>query len=173
MKKWFTLSLLFFFFIKMDAYHIIGGDISYQCLGNDRYRFTMKIYRDCSDPRGDQFDSRAPVTVYLGNGEPYTQFLHEYVSIRPNIRNIPADNGNPCLQVPSGICVQEGIYLFELTLPRSTMSYHIVYQRCCRNATIQNIQRPDDIGATFAIEITPYAQKYVTVLQSSITFHLL
>ncbi|MEZ4982156.1 MAG: hypothetical protein R2769_11345 [Saprospiraceae bacterium] len=54
--------------------------------GNDRYRFTMKIYRDCSDPRGDQFDSRAPVTVYLGNGEPYTQFLHEYVSIRPNIR---------------------------------------------------------------------------------------
>ncbi|MEZ5058141.1 MAG: PKD domain-containing protein [Saprospiraceae bacterium] len=159
MKKWFTLSLLFFFFIKMDAYHIIGGDISYQCLGNDRYRFTMKIYRDCSDPRGDQFDSRAPVTVYLGNGEPYTQFLHEYVSIRPNIRNIPADNGNPCLQVPSGICVQEGIYLFELTLPRSTMSYHIVYQRCCRNATIQNIQRPDDIGATFAIEITPYAQE--------------
>jgi gliding motility-associated-like protein len=150
--------LLLFAPLSLSAYHIIGGEITYQCLGNDEYRFTMKIYRDCSDPRGDQFDARAPVTIYRGNLDPYDQVQHIYASLRPNIRTLPVDNGNPCLEVPPGLCVQEGIYIFTATLPAINESYHIVYQRCCRNASIDNIQRPDDIGATFTVELTPDAQ---------------
>lgn len=158
--KQLLLSIIFFSFLVSDlpAYHIIGGEITYQCLGNDEYRFTMKIYRDCSDPRGDQLDARAPVTIYQGNQDPYNQVQHIYAPLRPNVRMLPVDNGNPCLEVPPGICIQEGIYIFEATLPAINASYHVVYQRCCRNASINNIQRPDDIGATFTVEVTPDAQ---------------
>ena len=158
MKHIFLLFLSLVLGADLFAYHIIGGEVTYQCLGNNMYRFTMKIYRDCSDPRGDQFDRRAPVTIYTGNVEPYTQFKHQYVNLSPNVRNLPVENGNPCLEVPPGICVQEGIYIFEVELPTINESYHMVYQRCCRNSSINNILRPDDIGATFTVEVTPEAQ---------------
>ena len=38
-----TLSLLNI----SKASHMMGGDMSYQCLGNGKYKITAKIYRDC------------------------------------------------------------------------------------------------------------------------------
>ena len=63
--------------------------------------------------------------------------------------------------IPPDVCVQEGLYIFKLSdyginLPDLTdESYHVTYQRCCRNETISNILVPDDSGATYTIEITP------------------
>lgn len=145
-------------FHAAEAYHLIGGDISYECLGSGNYRFTIKIYRDCSNPRGDYFDYNAPVTIYLGDAPPYRRFVHLDVPLIQPITKLPPDASNPCLILPPNICVEEGIYEFEVFLPDTTMSYHIVYQRCCRNSTINNIQRPDQIGATYTIELTAFAQ---------------
>ena len=30
-----------------SASHIVGGEINYRCLGNQRYEISMTIYRDC------------------------------------------------------------------------------------------------------------------------------
>ena len=47
-----------------------------------------------------------------------------------------------------------------LDLPVSTTdSYHISYQRCCRNVTVNNLRRPQDQGSTYTVEITPLAQE--------------
>jgi gliding motility-associated-like protein len=56
--------------------------------------------------------------------------------------------------------VEQGVYIFDLNLPVSTQSYHIIYQRCCRNNTLTNITEPGATGATYWIEITPKAQQY-------------
>ena len=49
MKK--TLaSLIFLFFVissKLFATHIIGGEMNYEYLGNDTFRITLRVYRDC------------------------------------------------------------------------------------------------------------------------------
>ena len=50
MKK--LLPLLFFVLTLSlsnisKASHMMGGDMSYQCLGNGKYKITAKIYRDC------------------------------------------------------------------------------------------------------------------------------
>ncbi|MEM1219380.1 MAG: PKD domain-containing protein [Bacteroidota bacterium] len=58
----------------------------------------------------------------------------------------------------AGVCVEEGVYQFALTLPISPESYHISYQRCCRNNTITNIVFPGDVGATYTMDLTPTAQ---------------
>ena len=147
------------------AKHIIGGDIQYECLGDGRYRITMKIYRDCrpqeqaaeldgaeGDPDGGAF-----VTIYRGN----TSFQEVQTLVLPlnGHRFIEAPDF-PCLIPPDNLCVEEGLYVFEVEFADwpSSQSYHIVYQRCCRNNTISNIVAPGDNGATYAIEITPEAQ---------------
>ena len=125
-----------------QAAHIIGGEITYVCAGNNQYNFTMIIYRDCESD-GALFDSapgantEATVTVYKdGSSNPH---IPSFALAAPIITNIPPDVSNPCLILPEDVCVEEGIYTFTMTLPNDPKGYHIVYQRCCRNASITNI----------------------------------
>lgn len=153
-----TTILCFFFIIFSQARHIIGGDISYTCNGDGTYHIVMKIYRDCSNPNADFFDNNAPVTIFQGNEAPYSTFQHIYAPLQTPVSMIHPDLSNPCLILPSNICVQLGLYEFDLGLPPSDESYHITYQRCCRNNTVTNLIDPDETGATYSIEITPQAQ---------------
>lgn len=171
-----TLALVAFLF-PLQAAHIIGGTISYVCKGNGEYTFTMKIYRDCYGANGvpgAPFDgdngSNAPfpatITIYKGNSSnPF-----DVISVQnPTITRILPNLSNPCLVVPPNVCVQEGVYVFDLDLPVSNESYHIVYQRCCRNGSITNLNDPGATGATYYMELTAKAQE---LCNNSPTFDL-
>lgn len=156
--------------LPLPAAHIIGGEITYQCLGwtngdpatNSRtYRFSMYIYRDCQGG-GALFDSapgapyQASVTIYLeGQSNPVFNFTLG----QPTITYVDPNPGNPCVLVPANVCVEQGKYSFPpVDLPVSDKSYFIVYQRCCRNNTITNIVNPGGSGASYFMELTPAAQ---------------
>lgn len=146
--------------VPVQAAHIIGGAITYDCLGGGNYRFTMKLYRDC-DGTGAEFDSapNAPFagTVSIFEGNSSNEFTNVILP-PPAITFVPPDVSNPCLKPPSNVCVEEGVYIFNVNLPISSESYHIVYQRCCRNDNIANLVSPESTGATYTIELTPEAQ---------------
>ena len=145
--------------------HIIGGDLQYECAGNGVYIITMKIYRDCrpQDEIAAPFDgnldgtSGAYIAVYRGSSS--FQLVSTFATRLRSQRSIePPDY--PCLIPPDNLCVEEGVYQFDFTIPNwpSNVSYHFVYQRCCRNNTISNIFDPGSFGATYSIEITPESQ---------------
>ncbi len=145
------------------AMHIIGGEITYECLGDapnnsKRYRFIMKIYRDCLG-NGAPYDNPAEMAIYRGvtGGMDFTsvQNFQVYSPIITKLTPIPPE----CIAEIPAVCVEQAIYTFERTLPiLQNESYFIVYQRCCRNLTITNLINPGDIGATYMMELTPAAQ---------------
>ena len=49
----FAIAIFTFFFLinNINAAHIIGGELTYQCLGNGGYSITLKVYRDCQNGR--------------------------------------------------------------------------------------------------------------------------
>jgi gliding motility-associated-like protein len=157
--RWLLMSLILTAGSPLWSAHIIGGEFSYECLGNGNYRFTLRLYRDCAGG-GALFDGApgapfdATVSIF---GENNTLLANVFLS-SPAMKNIPPLISNPCLTVPPGICVQEGVYTFTRNLPPSNQSYHITYQRCCRNNTITNIFDPGSVGATYTIELTPLSQ---------------
>lgn len=172
MKTYLSIFCLFLLGIccstPLSAAHIIGGEITYECLGDGsnpntrRYQFIMTIYRDCAGGGAD-FDSgpsgafEATVSIYKESDSDNP--VENLILGGPDVTLIDPNAGNPCLIVPPDICVQEGIYVFPvLELPIINESYHVAYQRCCRNNTISNIHSPDDTGATFSIEVTAQAQ---------------
>ncbi|MEZ4986639.1 MAG: hypothetical protein R2795_16640 [Saprospiraceae bacterium] len=53
---------------------------------------------------------------------------------------------------------RRALYFYHEFCLRSQDSYFVSYQRCCRNETIDNLINPDDVGATYSVEITPVAQ---------------
>jgi len=146
------------------ANHIIGGQITYQCLGfvkNDpttnarTYRITLKVYRDCAI-NNPGFDSQpgfvdATVTIHGGGSS------QSFTLAKPDTVGVKPVSGS-CLLAPPSICVQEATYTFDVNLDIIAQSYFVTYQRCCRNLTITNIDDPSNVGATFTVEITPDAQ---------------
>jgi gliding motility-associated-like protein len=141
----FILFLLLLFAFRLDATHIVGGEMYYECLGNNQYRITLKVYRDCYLGQA-AFDNPAYITVFNSNGSVYTNIsLYD-----PQIKVLPGTINNPCVTPPNNVCVEEGVYSTVITLPASTGGYTIAYQRCCRNNSIINLNQPGDIGATYS-----------------------
>jgi len=169
--RWLFFGLLCLLAVPSQALHIIGGEITYECLGwtdgdpstNSRsYQFYMNIYRDCQGG-GAAFDS-SPFSNILGTVSIYREdSTEEFLNIvldAPEIFQVDTDPDNPCIIIPSNVCVEQGVYTFPvIDLPVSDESYFIAYQRCCRNNSITNIIDPQNAGSTYFIELTPQAQQ--------------
>jgi len=168
MKKKYSFLSIFFLLVvgvfisnDLQAKHIVGGDVTYRCKGTSgnfvTFEITFTMYRD-SRGGGADFDPNAVFGIFRGNGGSW-QFQRSVFQSPSNIANIDINTGNPCLEVPTGIGVEKGVYKFDVTLEiNESLSYMIAYQRCCRNNTIFNIIDPDITGAVFSVEISPLAQ---------------
>jgi len=134
------------------ASHIVGGEMYYDCLGGTQYRVTLKIYRDCAST-GAAYDDPLPVTVFNGSGAQIFDFTIPF----PGSAILPVVFSNPCVNIPSGICVEEAIYQTVVTLPPSANGYTLTYQRCCRGPAVTNLNTPEDQGLTLTVKIPPAA----------------
>ncbi|MGB1217252.1 MAG: PKD domain-containing protein, partial [Saprospiraceae bacterium] len=142
-------------FTGIQAKHIIGGDMYYECDGNGNYTIVMNVYRDCNSD-GAPYDSPGNFAVYSSTN-PNTP-IRQITANPSGILTVPPDN-DPCFEISNPPCVQGATYTFSVNLPPSNNSYVISYQRCCRNNTINNISQPGSVGATYTVEITPEAQQ--------------
>jgi len=131
------------------AKHIIGGEIHYELIDSTNYvyKVTIKVYRDCN-PGNEAYDPTLCLAVY--DGTPV--YLRTEGITFPGAVELPLiDVNDTCLKVPDDICVEEAIYVKDVTLPplAGGGGYHLTYQRCCRNASILNITSPGTTGATY------------------------
>ncbi|PBQ31766.1 hypothetical protein CNR22_08275 [Sphingobacteriaceae bacterium] len=154
MKKLLCIVLFLLLSLPGLSFHIVGGEIIYNDLGNGKYEIILKIYRDCAALNASPFDglSNTPpayLTSYNAAGNVDT--LYEMGS--PLISSVPSAFNNACVYAPNDICIEEGIYTATLTLPPRSGGYTLVYQRCCRNAIISNLLLPATQGATYFTKI--------------------
>ncbi len=150
LKVMLHLGLVVPLFLALTAKgeHIIGGEMYYVCNANGTYTFTMKLYRDCNSS-GAPFDNPASFAVF----NDANQLVNQFTSSVQSIDEIDPDFDSPCLNFPPNICVEEGTYEFTLSLDTDISSYQVVYQRCCRNQTIQNLENPGAQGLTIVSEV--------------------
>jgi gliding motility-associated-like protein len=138
---------------KLSATHIVGGELTYRCLGNDQYEITLQVFRDCYTGI-PPFDPVAWVAVYDKNWALKDTLL---MKVTMQDDTLPIILSNPCLVAPPDVCVNTTTYVDTLTIPFSAGGYTLVYQRCCRNQLIRNIIEPLDTGASFLVEISEKA----------------
>ena len=160
-----NIALSFFlvgFFVPQatHATHIVGGDMTYRCLGGDNYEITLTVRRDCFN--GDEeaqfddpatlgiFDNFGTLQVALGDG-----LGRSFVS-PTSVTRIGNSLAEEC-RIPNtgSLCVDEAIYRDTIHLPFNKRGYFVAYQRCCRNVILNNIDNPLEAGATYYVEIIP------------------
>ncbi len=149
--------LVCFILINMpSAYssHIVGGEINYRCLGNDRYEIIMTIYRDCKVGNPNiWFDNPASIGFFDSNNN-LVRTVGNQGELRMPLRLFDNDTlnpvlSNPCFVLPPHVCVHKTTYIDTIELPYLEGGYQLSYQRCCRNGTILNIIDPQITGVTF------------------------
>lgn len=133
------------------ATHIVGGEMNYECLGNDEYRVSLKIYRDC-DTGVPWFDNPIVIGVFDAQTNSYLKSISINLDQNSN-DTVSSYYPDSC----SNFCVHTTTYIATTTLPFSNSGYILSYQRCCRSQDIINIVNPSDAGMTITTEITAAA----------------
>lgn len=136
----------------VNATHIIGGEVNYQCLGNDQYEVTLQLFRDC-DTGVPWFDNPASIQVLDSLGNPVDTIFMTLTGIDDTLN---LDNTD-CAIIPATACIHTTTYRETVTLPFLQGGYHLVYQICCRNQDIINIVDPTQTQAAYHIYLSTAA----------------
>ena len=147
-------KLLFFALFSTNfvfGTHLIGGELTYRCLGGNQYEVKVVVYRDCGPTNANNtgFDNNGVITIYNMNDNYYDQYDHNNAFEEFVVDEFTSD----CLTLPPELCVEKGTYTIIITLPDNQNGYQIVYQRCCRNEQVTNIQTPEDFGSSLVAYI--------------------
>ncbi len=147
-KHFFTFLFVVVCITNIYSTHIVGGELYYDYIGNNKYVVTLKLYRDCLNGQpnfGGLGEGEAILNVSNINKELAYQFLLG----SPVVSKVPANTNNPCMKAPLGVCVEEGIYTKTITLPPIPGGYFLTYETCCRNTSILNLVSPGSQGSAY------------------------
>lgn len=131
---------------------IAGGQISYECPGFNFFQIAVSIYKPCDYPiplDGTPGSLVAPdIFIYAGNStNPFTENYPQITNIEQVM--LPPDCSGDSL------CFEKATYKYGIFLINNGISYHAVWQRCCLQPEIQNVDSAGRVGHTLAITITP------------------
>ena len=132
------------------AFHIVGGEVTYECLGGNQYRISLNVYRDCNCTGCAEYDDPAYLYVFNSAG---AQVIKSEVPLGAVSQIPPPDI--ICAETLPDVCVQETTYSTIVNLPPTAGGYTIAYQRYSRNSTIVNIFNPAETGSTYYTNIPP------------------
>ncbi|MBK8922348.1 MAG: gliding motility-associated C-terminal domain-containing protein [Saprospirales bacterium] len=151
MKHFFLLVLLLLGGYSLQATHIVGGEITYTCLGNNRFEIRLTVYRDCYNGV-PWFDNPAYIGFYDANWNLVSNIPVNWDAMTHD--TLPIILENPCLVAPPNVCVHRSTYVTEVNLSFRPGGYSIVYQRCCRNKLIRNLPDPLNTGISIVANLS-------------------
>ena len=171
-----TSVLLLFLTKQAVAFHIVGGDISMIHLGSPGYfRLTVNQYWDeagiARSNTGGTYETAITVYVFsLRTRQRMDQFvLHQGDKQSLSYRN------EACAQT-AGLRTSEVHYTANVQFDASRYTdaggYYIVWERCCRNAAIDNIVNPNQVGQVFYLEFPAMTQNGQPFTNSAPDFSL-
>lgn len=158
-KYWFCLFILFFSW-QAKASHAMGGEITYKCVGNNKFVFELIFYRDCN---GAEVNITSE-NLRVWNHPTLTSINVPFVS-REDIspRCSPVTNSPPMLSCGTGSAGGNGIGAIERITYRSlpitltgtppAEGWVFTYENFSRSSALTNIQNPSLYGITLAAKM--------------------
>ncbi len=152
-----TILLTIFTLTPIFATHIVGGEIELSVVKGQTgatHRVNLNLYFD--DINGDKGAITQNITLafYRKRDNQYMGF-----STIPIVNNFLIQYSNPvCAQnnsIRTRLIQYSDLIYLDSNLFNDPQGYYIVWERCCRNGTITNIQNPGDAGSTFYLSFPP------------------
>lgn len=152
MVKQVFYSILLFLFSLQTAFatHIVGGEPQLLHLSDDQYRVGLVLYFD--DINGDRSAFDFEINVHAYSKRTNEKIKTFRIALKENFI-IPFSQPD-CAK--GEIKVRRMYYWTDKTLKAEDFAdsegYYMVWERCCRNAIIDNVNEPNKIGQAFYME---------------------
>ncbi|WP_026464304.1 gliding motility-associated C-terminal domain-containing protein [Adhaeribacter aquaticus] len=150
MKQFLLSLLLLFWCLSASATHIVGGELQLKYLAGSNYQITLNMYFDNMNGNRDAIDP----TIFVSIFEKGTNIRITNITMRnPQESPVPYT----FLACTSGsLSTNKIVYTQNVTLSESIYTspngYYMVWERCCRNGVISNIENPGVAGQAFYLE---------------------
>src|SRR5690606_487778 len=132
------VSVLFFSTEKLYATHAVGADFSYECLGNNQYRVTLNLYRDCA---GVSAPTSVGIRIASSCSSTSTVTLPR-ISFTEVSPICPSQQSLSRCQGGSFPGIEQYVYQGIITLSGPCANWTFSYTLCCRNNAITNLSNP-------------------------------
>ncbi len=144
------------------ASHLVGDEFTYKYIGDEiisgavkhHYQVTLNIYEDCmaGTPVAIEEDDPAYFAIYNSSG---TLLGVDSVHFASSV-SIPGLALGSCGGYGTApVCLLRKNFIKDYYLESGTSPYTVVYQRCCKNASITNVTDPANAGSTYFCTIPP------------------
>lgn len=140
-KLFASLTLAFLLCTNLYTYatHIVGATLNYEYVGDDKYKVTVLLYRDCrtTNPPIPVAAPNAVVVNVRRSDDQLSQLVIKQSSKRVLPVPLPKDS---CVQKPDvDVCVEEYEYTATFDKFVAGFDYYLFFSLCCRNSTITNL----------------------------------
>lgn len=175
------VAMLFFWAtpVEVMATHIVGGELTYRCLGDGRFEIQLIVLRDCDNAQdGAVFDDPASIGVFVRNertgrfsrnGKNLFDVVGGGGSLGPQGFDIPLIDTDTIQEIipatclddrqPGDLCIERAVYRTVLhRFNRDVEDLYFVYQRCCRNQILDNIEDPLETGMSLMLKFSREAR---------------
>ena len=153
MKRILPFIILLIFCHSVDAFHIVGGEISFETIRPGIYRITLIQYYDEAQTQNNTYDAFATVHMF-SNKDGSTKAIIDLP--RRRISNVPYSNIKCVIDELRTSRVE---YSAEFSLEPQDFAdpegYYISWERCCRNVSVDNLVNPTGAGMNYVAEIPP------------------
>lgn len=152
---WVLLLLMVVMNYPVYATHVVGGEVTYKCLGNNWYLIKIDLYIDCLNGEPTAISQDKPAYIGIFDADKPSQFTIIDSIAKPTEIPVPPNFNNQCVNNPPQLCLRKVSFAKQYQLPPNANGYRAVYTRCCRNASINNIHNSSELGATYYCDIPP------------------
>ncbi|MCU0445651.1 MAG: hypothetical protein MUE85_12120 [Microscillaceae bacterium] len=149
MKHLYFSILLFLCPAWLWATHIVGGEIQVKTETNG-HRFILNLYFDVRNGNPQAEDDSVQVHIFSKTTNRFVQSLWLPRTFRENLvfSNPVCTSG----QVQTRVLRYSRLVSLNPNNYNQSTGYYVVWERCCRNHTINNINDPGGAGMTFYTE---------------------
>ena len=151
--------------ISVNATHIVGGELELQHVGNDLYQFGLILYFDNISGLEGARDPSATIYIFSKSNN---QLISQYTLPRISSTRVPYTSPDCAVGYLS---TDRLYYRSQVRLPANIFNdpqgYYAVYERCCRNGSVQNIVDPGGSGQAFYLEFPAVIKDETPFVNSS------
>jgi hypothetical protein len=162
------IFIIFFFPNIVLANHIVGGEIVMKSVGSPgefRYEVSLIQYFDCAQTENPGPDSFVTYTIFRRSDG---QLMTENTFSVTEQEFVPYTNPDCALGF---LCTLKVVYSHEITLDpelyNDPLGYDIVWERCCRNWSTNNLIDPGWNGMTYTLHFPPVIKDGQPFINSS------
>lgn len=153
--------------VKAD--HIVGGELQLTHMRGNVYYVTLNFY--FNDITGDPLakDPYEYVSIFRKSDNSLMQTLNLDLE---SDAFIPSVNGSNCSNpsVRTRLIRYRGSIILYPPIYNDPAGYYISWERCCRNHTIDNLDKPDETGITIYLEFPPLILNNTRFINSTPVF---